>query len=86
MALVYDLLGLASGVGGVYFLVRGVGALEKGSLVAGLVSIIIGLIVFRSGLELLKVGAASRVAGQGPSRLSNAGAEVAEAKLESRAK
>jgi hypothetical protein len=59
--LVYDFLGLVTAGGGIYFLWRGSQTLEAGSLVAGLLTMIAGFLVFRSGLELIKVGAASRV-------------------------
>ncbi len=65
MALLYEFFGLVVLVGGVYFLWRGVGGLETGSLVSGLLTLVIGIIVFRSGLELVKVGAATRVAASG---------------------
>ena len=60
-SLVYDILGAAGAGAGVYFLWRGLRSLEAIDYLTGLVSVLVGLLVLRSGLELLKVGAATRV-------------------------
>lgn len=60
--LIFGLLGLAAAGGGGYFIWRGVVAMEAGGLVSGLVVAVIGLLVFRSGIELMKVGAAAQAA------------------------
>jgi hypothetical protein len=64
-AWMYDVSGVIVGALGTYFMFRGIRTLEAGGLVSGLVALLIGLSVFRSGLGLLKVGAASRVAAVG---------------------
>jgi len=61
-SLVYDILGIATTGAGVYFLWRGLGSLESADYLTGLVGVLVGLFVLRAGLELLKVGAAARVA------------------------
>jgi len=62
VSLLYDILGIATTGAGGYFLWRGLGSLESADYMTGLVGVLVGLFVVRAGLELLKVGAAARVA------------------------
>jgi len=61
MSLLYDLSGLVVMAGGGYCLWYGITALDQSSFSSGLAALLIGLFVFRSGMELVRTGAASRV-------------------------
>ncbi len=61
-SLLYDIFGLFICGSGIYFLVRSAGQLDVGEILSGIVTAAVGLLVLRTGVELIKVGAAARVA------------------------
>ncbi len=58
---VYDALGITVAGFGIFVLFRAVMMLDVGAIIEGVLTALIGVTLFRSGLELIKVGAAVRV-------------------------